>query len=148
MIIDKEDLTLMPEKPYIKDRRINVFVSPEAKRMLRELGQAWYPNLKRPDGTVIERLIRLAHAQHPVTNEPYAPQMRDQQIYGNPTATSLPDHSTPQRGILRTQEHAHSRRPQISHRGADPSRISDEFENKLDQIDEESAYLDAVDDDD
>jgi hypothetical protein len=26
--------------------------------------------------------------------------------------------------------------------------ISDEFENKLDQIDEESAYLDAIDDDD
>jgi hypothetical protein len=95
----------MPEKPHIKDRRINVFVSPEAKGMLRELGQAWYPNLKRPNGTVIEQLIRIAYAHSPL--------------------------------------------PRIAHRrSAASSRISDEFENKLDQVDEESAYLDAIDDDD
>jgi hypothetical protein len=147
--MDKEDLAPMPEKPDVKDRRMNVFVSPEAKRMLRNLGQAWYPNLKRRDGTVIEQLIRLAHVQeHPVTNEPYVPQVREQQIYGNPMATALPDHSALQRGIQRTRVHAHSRPPQISHRGADPSRISDELEKKLDQIDEQSAYLNAVDDDD
>ena len=43
------------------DRRINVFITPEARRMLRELGQRWYPNLKRPDGTVLEQLIREAY---------------------------------------------------------------------------------------
>lgn len=42
----------------MKERRINVFVSPEAKRLLRELGQWWYPNLKRPDGSAIEKMIR------------------------------------------------------------------------------------------
>lgn len=45
----------------INERRINVFVSPEAKRMLREMGARWYPNLKRPDGTTLERLIRDAY---------------------------------------------------------------------------------------
>jgi hypothetical protein len=44
----------------VNERRVNVFISPEAKRMLRELGTRWYPNLKRPDGTVLERLIREA----------------------------------------------------------------------------------------
>lgn len=51
----------MSEAENLKERRINVFVSPEAKRLLRELGQWWFPNLKRPDGSVLERLIREAH---------------------------------------------------------------------------------------
>lgn len=42
-------------------RRINVFVSPEAKRMLHELGQQWFPNLKRPDGSALDRIIRTTY---------------------------------------------------------------------------------------
>jgi hypothetical protein len=139
----------MAAQPDINDRRINVFVSPDAKRMLRELGEAWYPNLRRPDGTVIEQLIRIAYARlHPVANEPYDPRAREQWMYSNPTATPLPDHSAPQSGIPRSQEHTHLQQPRIPRRVVDPSRISDEFENKLDQEDEERASLDAGDDDD
>lgn len=42
----------------INERRLQVFVSPDAKRMLRELGQRWFPNLKRPDGSTLEKMIR------------------------------------------------------------------------------------------
>jgi hypothetical protein len=149
IIAVKEDLALMAAQPDINDRRINVFVSPEAKRMLRELGEAWYPNLRRPDGTVIEQLIRMAYARlHPVTSEPYDPRAREQQMYWNPTATPLPDHGAPQSGMSRSQENANLRLPRIPHRGADPPRISDEFENVLDQEDEKRASQDALDDDD
>lgn len=47
-----------PQRP--KNELVTALTSPEAKRMLRDLGQRWYPNLKRPDGTVLERLIREA----------------------------------------------------------------------------------------
>lgn len=51
------------QKQDINDRRINVFVSAEAKAMLRELGEKRFPNLKRPDGSVVEQLIREAYAK-------------------------------------------------------------------------------------
>jgi hypothetical protein len=81
----------MPGQSDINERRINVFVSPEAKRMLRELGERYYPNLKRPDGAVVELLIREAYGSPEVprlgapripfsTDEVYDPRAREQQV--------------------------------------------------------------------
>ena len=81
----------MPDQSDVNERRINVFVSPEAKRMLRELGERYYPNLKRPDGAVIELLIREAYASADVprlgapripfsTDEIYDPRPREREI--------------------------------------------------------------------
>jgi hypothetical protein len=86
----------MSDQNDVNDRRINVFVSPGAKQMLRTLGEAWYPNLKRPDGTVIEQLIRRAYAeQFPVTNEPYDPRGREQQMRNNASSIPAPDAQAP-----------------------------------------------------
>lgn len=38
--------------------RVSAYVSPEAKAMLREMAKERFPNLHRPIGSMLERLIR------------------------------------------------------------------------------------------
>ena len=38
--------------------RANAYISPDAERMLQELGVLLFPNRKRTDGLVLERAIR------------------------------------------------------------------------------------------
>lgn len=49
------------EKPYnerMKDMRVNVYLSDEAREMLRELGRELFPGRKRVEGMVVETAIR------------------------------------------------------------------------------------------
>jgi hypothetical protein len=41
--------------------RVSAFVSPEAKAMLEELAHRWFPNLGRPIGSALDRMIREAY---------------------------------------------------------------------------------------
>lgn len=38
--------------------RVSAYISPEAKKMLREMAHEWFPSLKRPVGAALERMIR------------------------------------------------------------------------------------------
>ena len=64
-----------------EEGRVSAFVSPEAKQMLQELGRMWFPNLKRPMGSVLDRIIREAYQrQFPATHETFNPRGREQEI--------------------------------------------------------------------
>jgi hypothetical protein len=45
-----------------QNERINVYISPEAKAMLDELGRALYPALKRSGGMIVDEAIRAKYA--------------------------------------------------------------------------------------
>jgi hypothetical protein len=46
-----------------EEGRVNAYVSPEAKKMLTELARQWFPNLHRPVGSALDRIIRDAYAK-------------------------------------------------------------------------------------
>jgi len=45
-----------------QNERINVYITPEAKAMMEEMGRALYPALKRSGGMIVDAAIREKYA--------------------------------------------------------------------------------------
>ena len=53
----------MEKRKSREEGRVNGYVSPEAKVMLDQLAHQWFPNLHRPVGSALDRIIREAYAK-------------------------------------------------------------------------------------
>ncbi len=55
-----------------QNKRINVYISPEAKAMMEEMGRALYPALKRSGGMIVDAALREKYAafKRSKSNEP------------------------------------------------------------------------------
>jgi hypothetical protein len=49
-------------QPTPQNERINVYITPEAKAMMEEMGRALFPALKRSGGMIVDAAIREKYA--------------------------------------------------------------------------------------
>jgi hypothetical protein len=58
------EVIVMGEQPKRnQENRVSAFISPEAKAMLTTMAHQWFPNLHRPVGSALDRIIREAYAK-------------------------------------------------------------------------------------